>query len=388
MASARGARVKFLEYKLIQKAYRCRLYPNKEQAALIEKTFGACRWVWNLALETKKSAWEVGRSNLSYYDLDKMLPRWKSVCLWLKDVDSQALKQALRDLDKAYQNFFRRVRNGEKPGYPKFKSRRDGTQSYRTPCGRGAVAVVGRKHVKLPKLGKVKCRITQPIEGRILNATIKRVPSGKYYVIICCTDVPETEMPMGENQVLGIDAGIKDMMTRSDGIKVPNHRFLRQSERKLRREQRKLSRRKKGSANWCKQKRKVALVYERVSNQRRDTIHKATTQAVRESQAIAVEDLNVNGMTRNHHLAKSVSDASMSEIIRQLQYKCDWYGRDFVKVDRWFPSSKTCGECGCVFDDLTLSMREWTCPECGTHHDRDMNAARNIAREGARLLAS
>lgn len=374
---------------MIQRAYRCRLYPNKEQAALIEKTFGACRWVWNLSLETKKAAWECEKKNLSQFDLCKQLTVWKkTVAPWLYDVSNSALQQSIRDLDKAYQNFFRRVKNGEKPGYPKFKSKRDGTQSFRVPAAGGAVACIDEKHLKLPKLGSVKCRITQPIEGRILNATIKRVPSGKYYAIICCTDVPEPEMPIGENEMLGIDAGVKDLMIRSDGAKVPNHRFLKKAERKLKREQRKLSRRKKGSANWKKQKRKVALVHERVANQRKDALHKATTQAVRDSQAIAVEDLNVNGMVKNHHLAKAVSDASMSEMIRQLQYKCDWYGRDFVKIDRWFPSSKTCSECGCVFDDLTLNMREWTCPECGAHHDRDINAAKNIATEGKRLLES
>lgn len=369
---------------MIDKAYRCRLYPNKEQTALIEKTFGACRLVYNMALETKKASYDVNKKTLTYYDLAAMLPKWKQTNTWLKDAPSSALVQSLRDLDKAYQNFFRRVKSGEKPGYPKFKSKRDGTQSYRTQTNNKCL--VDDKHLKLPKLGKVKCRIKQPIEGRVLNATVKRVPSGKYYVIICCTDVPEPEMPMGENEMLGIDAGVKDLMIRSDGVKVPNHKFLNRAERKLRREQRKLSRCKKGSANWRKQKRKVALVYERVADRRKDAIHKATTQAVRDSRAIAVEDLNVKGMVKNHHLAKAVNDASMSEMVRQLQYKCDWYGRDFVKIDRWFPSSKTCGNCGCVFDDLTLSMREWTCPECGAHHDRDINAARNIAKEGLRLL--
>ena len=354
---------------------------------MIEKTFGACRWVWNLSLETKKAAWECEKKNISQFDLCKQLTVWKrTVAPWLYDVSNAALQQSIRDLDKAYQNFFRRVKNGEKPGYPKYKSRRNGMQSYREPAGRGCVAVIDDSHVKLPKLGKTKCRITQRIEGRILNATIKRVPSGKYYVVICCTDVPEPEMPAGENEILGIDAGLHDLMVRSDGVKVPNNRHLKAAEKKLRREQRKLSRRKKGSANWQKQKRKVARVYEKVSDQRKDDIHKATIQAVRDSQAIAVEDLNVKGMVKNHHLAKSVSDASMSEMLRQLQYKCDWYGRDFVKVDRWFPSSKTCGNCGCVFDDLTLSMRDWTCPECGAHLDRDLNAARNIATEGKRLL--
>ena len=298
----------------------------------------------------------------------------------------KALYQTIRDLDKAYANFFRRVKNGEKPGFPKFKSAKNGNQSYRTQSS--GVRVIDERHIQLPKLGAVKCRITQPIEGRILNATVSRVPSGKYYVSLCCTDVPLPEVPLGKVEILGIDVGIKDLIVRSDGVKVPNAKYLQKAERKLRREQRKLSRRKKGSANWRKQKRKVAIVHEKVTNRRKDAIHKATTQAVRESQAIAVEDLNVKGMTKNHHLAKAISDASMGEIHRQLQYKCDWYGRDFMKIDRWFPSSKTCGECGCVFDGLTLNMREWTCPECGAHHDRDFNAAKNIAREGERLLES
>jgi len=374
---------------IINKAYRCRIYPTKEQTAQIERTFGACRWVFNLCLETKKAAWECEKKNLSQFDLCRQLTIWKQTTApWLYEVSNKALQQSIRDLDAAYKNFFRRVKNGETPGYPKWKKKSDGTQSFRIPAEKTNVQIVDEKHVKITKLGVVKCRMSQPIEGRLLNATVKRIPSGKYYVILCCTDVPEQELQQGENEILGIDVGIKDLMIRSDGVKVPNNKHLKKSEKKLAREQRKLSRRKKGSNNWKKQKRKVALVYEKVSNQRKDAIHKATTQAVRESQAIAVEDLNVKGMVKNHHLAKAVSDASMSEIHRQLQYKCDWYGRDFVKVDRWFPSSKTCGNCGCVFDDLTLSMREWTCPECGAHHDRDLNAAMNIAREGLRLIES
>ena len=373
---------------MIDKAYKCRLYPNKEQTELIEKTFGACRWVWNLSLETKKAAYEVNKKSLTGYELDKMLPRWKAVCPWLKDVDSQALKQSIRDLDVAYKNFFRRVKKGEKPGFPKFKSKRNGTQSYRTPMGNGAIRIVDSNHVKLPKLGVVKCRITQPIEGRILNATVKRVPSGKYYVIVCCTDVPEPEMPMGENKVMGVDAGLRDLMIRSDGVKVPNPRFAKRMKKKLRREQRKLSRRKLGSANWRKQKVRVAKVYERIANQRRDHIHKATTEIVRLSQAVATEDLNVKGMEKDKKIAYSVADASMAEAIRQLEYKCAWYGRDFVKVDRWFPSSKTCGCCGEVFKDLRRGDEHWTCPSCGARHDRDLNAARNIAREGEILLCA
>lgn len=377
---------------IINKAYRCRIYPTKEQAAQIEKTFGACRWVFNLCLETKKAAWECEKKNLSQFDLMKQLTIWKkTVAPWLYEVSNPALQQSIRDLDAAYQNFFRRVKNGEKPGYPKFKSKRDGNQSYRDAFTNNNIAVIDDTHIKLPKLGIVKCRGLQEINGRIISATIRRVPSGKYYVSLCCADVPEPDMPLGENEILGIDVGIKDLMTRSDGVKVPNNKYLKKSEKKLRREQRKLSRRKKGSNNWKKQKRKVALVYEKVSNQRKDAIHKATTQAVRESKAIAVEDLNVKGMLKNHNSAKSTSDASMSEIIRQLQYKCEWYGRDFVKVDRFFPSTQICGNCGAVCGPKGFSelrKRDWTCPECGAHHDRDLNAARNIAKEGMRLLES
>lgn len=313
-----------------------------------------------------------------------MLTKVKSVYPWLREVDSQALQHALRDLDQAYKNFFRRVKKGEKPGYPKFKSRRDNNRSFKV-AGK-QVRIIDEHHVKLPKMGVVRVRGLQMVEGRILNATIRQVPSGKYFLSICCTDVPEPEMPEGDVDVLGIDAGVKDLMIRSDGVKVPNNRRLRAAEKRLKREQRRLSRKKRGSANYEKQRLKVARLHERVANQRRDDIQKATTQAVRDAKAIAVEDLNVSGMKRNHHLAKSVSDASMSEMIRELQYKCDWYGRDFVKVGRWFPSSKLCGNCGYVYRGLELKEREWTCPECGTRHDRDLNAANNIAREGMMLL--
>ena len=215
---------------------------------------------------------------------------------------------------------------------------------------------------------------------------MKQVPSGKYYVAVCCTDVPAPQVPQGPVRVMGIDVGIHDLMVRSDGVRVANPRGLAKAQRKLAREQRRLSRKQRGSANRARQRRKVALVHERVANRRKDAIHKATTSAVRESQAIAVEDLDVRGMWGNHRLAKAASDASMGAVLRQLEYKCAWYGRGFVRVDRFYPSSKTCGRCGAVYDGLTLAMREWSCPECGCVHDRDLNAACNIAREGRRIL--
>ena len=290
-----------------------------------------------------------------------------------------ALQQSLRDLDKVYKNFFR---SPGKVGLPRFKSKHASRKSYRT----NNIAIVDDKHIKLPKLGLVKARISRPIEGRILSATVKQVASGKYYVAVCCADAPASQMPQGPVKVMGIDAGIHDLMVRSDGVKVANPKSLAKAQRRLAREQRRLSRKQKGSANRAKQRRRLALVHEKVANRRKDAIHKATTSAVRESQAVAVEDLNVKGMQGNHRLAKAVSDASMGEVLRQLEYKCTWYGRGFVKVGRFYPSSKTCGCCGAVHDGLMLAMREWSCPECGCIHDRDLNAACNIAREGKRIL--
>lgn len=365
-----------------------RLYPNKSQVEQIERTFGACRWVWNLALETKIAAWKVEQKNITCFDLCKQLTIWKNtVAPWLYEVSSVALQQTLRDLDKAYQNFFRRVKKGEKPGFPKFRSRYDNNQSYRLTAAGGTVRVIDGKHVKLPKLGVVRCVVDREVEGRILNATVRRVPSGKYFVSMCCTECPEPELPPPENYVIGIDVGIKDLMVRSDGVHVPNGRNLAKSEKKLRREQRRLSRKQKGSKNRAKQRIRVAKVHERIANQRGDAIHKATTQAIKDGQVIAIEDLNVKGMLKNHHLAKAVSDASMSEMHRQLKYKAEWYGREVVQVDRWFPSTQICSECGAVTGPKhDLSVREWTCPECGTHHDRDENAAKNLATEGMRIL--
>jgi putative transposase len=373
----------------MERAYEYRIYPNARQREQIESTFGACRWVWNLCLETSKAAWEVNRKNLSAYELMKFLTVWKrTVAPWLYDIDNTALQSSISNLWRAYQNFFRRVKRGERPGYPKFKSRRASTQSYTSRYNKGTSVIRGNK-VMIPKLGLVKCKLSRIPEGRIVNATVKRTATGKYFVVLCCMDCPKPEIQTGKEAIIGVDAGLHDLMTRSDGVKAKNHRNLRRSERKLKRAQRSLSRKKKGSNNYKKQRKRLAKIHESIANKRKDAIHKATTDAVRESQAIAVEDLNVAGMEKNHHLAKSVADASMSEMIRQLEYKCQWYGRQFVKVDRWFPSTQVCGECGEMTGpkgSSELNVRKWTCPSCGATHDRDINAARNIARKGAEIL--
>lgn len=376
----------------MEKGYRFRIYPTPSQADQIERTFGACRYVWNHMLELRKAAWEVNRTSLSSADLMRHLTTLKkTTCPWLYEVSNPALQQSIRDLDAAFGNFFMRCRNGAaKKGYPKWKKRRSGNQSYRVPAESGKTAyVMDSGHVKLPKLGTVKCRVSREVEGRILSATVRRVPSGNYYVTFVCTDVPDPVLPFESDQLLGIDMGVHDLIVRSDGAKVPNTRNLRASKGRLARAQRKLSRRTRGSKNYDKQRRKVARIHEQVANQRTDVIHKATTQAVRESQGIACESLNVRGMMRNHKAAKCVSDAAMGEMIRQLQYKCQWYGREFRQVDTFFPSTQTCGACGAISGPKGfggLGTRHWVCPECGAHHDRDVNAATNILRKAYGLF--
>lgn len=364
----------------MDKTFEYRIYPSAEQEALLQKTFGCCRWAYNrvLAMRRDEYAWTGKSRHINSYITQ--IPAWKRAdAPWLSEVDSMALQQSLRDLDKAFKNFFRAP---GKVGFPKFKSKRAGRKSYRT----NGVGIIDARHVRLPKLGTVRARVSRPVEGRVLSATVKQVPSGKYYVAICCADVPATDAPAPTVGFLGVDAGIHDIATCSTGERLPNPKNLQRSERRLAREQRRLSRKRKGSANRARQRVRVARAHEKVANRRKDALHKFTTHAVGESQNIAVEDLNVRGMQRNRRLAKAVGDAAMSELARQLEYKCAWSGRGFVRVGRFYPSSKTCSACGYVYRGLTLAERVWDCPACGMRHDRDLNAAVNIAREGRRIL--
>lgn len=371
----------------MQTAYVFRLYPNAAQRESIARTFGCCRWVYNRCLELSQEAYRATGATIPTNSLIKLIPGWKREAPWLAEADSVALQQAVRDLDRAYKNFFRAP---GKVGFPRFKSKRSPGQSYRTQCpkGRATVEVVDRRHVKIPKLGTVHAHVSRPVEGRILSATVSRAPSGKFFVSLCVEDdgAGPWAVPEDAPEVTGVDAGIADLAVTSEGGKFANPKATEKLERKLAREQRRLSRREKGSNNRDKQRARVARVQEKTANKRKDALHKATTAIVRESKAVAVEDLNVKGMLRNRRLSKAVADASMSEMLRQLEYKCARHERRFVKVGRFFPSSKACSSCGHVLEDLPLSVREWECPECGTVHDRDVNAAANIAREGARIL--
>lgn len=360
-------------------SYEYRIYPNAEQRETIARTFGCCRFVYNRALAVRKGAYDAGEEVPGIFDCIKMIPKWKAdpETAWLKEADSMALQQSLRDLGKAYGNFFRAP---GKAGFPRFKSKR-ARQSYRT----NKAEVVDPRHVKLPKLGAVKARVSRMPEGRVLSATVRQAPSGKYFVSLCCTGVPMA-CPAPEGTAVGVDVGIESLMTLSDGTKVENPKATKRLARRLAREQRRLSRKKKGSNNRERQRVRVARVQEKAANVRKDAIHKATTKLASENQAVCLEDLNVKGMLRNRRLSKAVADASLSEIARQLEYKCAMRGGAVARVGRFCPSSKACSCCGHVLEDLPLSVRHWKCPECGAEHDRDVNAARNILAEGLRVL--
>lgn len=361
-------------------SYKFRLYPSGEQINLMERTFGCCRYVYNYYLALRQEAYKTSGATLSYYDCckDLTLLKQQEETSWLKEVDATALQASAQDLDRAFKNFFRRVKQGEKPGYPKFKSKHNHKQSYKSKCIGSNIRVLD-KAVQLPKLGKVKCHISRKVEGRILSATVSKTASGKYYVALCCRleqDIPK--LP-STGAVVGLDMGIKSFAVSSDGVEYANPKYLRQSEKKLARLQRQLSRKTKGSSNWNKARIKVARLHEHIANQRLDMQHKLSTQIVRQNDVICIENLAPKNMVQNRRLAKSISDAAWGEFRRQLAYKAEWYGRKLITVDRFYASSQTCSRCGERWPGTKdLSVRQWVCPNCGTILDRDTNAAVNI----------
>ena len=351
----------------MRKGVKFRIYPNKKQKELLQKTFGCVRLVYNRALAMRKTD-----QTIHFKETSAHLTEWKKQedLAFLKEVDAIALQQSLRDLDRAYQNFFKQGR-----GYPRFRKKQDHHRSYRTYGAK----LIG-KHLYLPKAGYVKVRQSMEV-GKIHHATIVQALSGRYYAVLNVEFEPEFRPNQGN--VVGLDLGLNVFYTDSNGKKVGNPRCLKRSLKKLKRAQKCLSRRQKGSSNWEKQRLKVARIHEKVSDQRKDFLQKLSTALVRENQTICVEDLNVKGILRNKRLARSVSDVSWSKFLTMLDYKGTWYGTKIVRVSRWYPSSQVCSECEYQNPKIKdLKVRKWTCPVCHAHHDRDVNAARNILREG------
>jgi putative transposase len=361
----------------MEKAFKYRFYPTAEQELLLRRTLGCVRLVYNRALNARTEAWYERQEKIDYVQSSAMLTQWKKQddLQFLNDVSCVPLQQGLRHLQRAFSNFF-----AGRAKYPNFKKKQNGGSAEFT-----------RSAFKWND-GQVflaKCTEALPIRwSRVIPAgcepstiAVRLDCRGKWFISILVDDLTIKPLPPIKKSV-GVDVGITSLITTSDGDKVKNPKRLRRLRKRLRRLQKALSRKQKGSNNRYKARVKVARLYGKITDSRKDFLHKLTTQLVRENQTIVVEDLAVKNMVKNPKLAQSISDASWGELVRQLDYKCLWYGRDLVKVDRWFPSSKRCGYCGHIVQSLPLNIREWECPSCGTTHDRDINAARNLLAVG------
>ena len=370
----------------VHKGVRVRLYPTEEQEVLFNKTFGCVRFVHNQTLADCQQSYEQTQHFPSKNERSANLVPLKEEHEFLKEVDSTVLQQSIRDLNSAFENFFKHRSHF---GFPKFKSKHSLKQSYRTPYNESNAKVLDNKHIKLPKVGRVKTkRFDMPKVYKIFNITVEKTATGKYYASICI----ETEtqpLPKTGKQV-GFDLGLKDLLIGSDGTRYERPKFAYAFKNKLAQEQRKLSKMRTKleranlnldeCKNYQKQKRKVAKLHEHIANCAKDFNHKLSIEMVRKYDFIAMEDLNVSGMLKNHYMAYSIADVRWSQLVNFIQYKCLWYGKQFVQVDMFYASSKICSECGTYHKDIvnSLKVREWTCSDCGTHHDRDVNAAKNI----------
>jgi putative transposase len=361
---------------MTQGSFKYRFYPTPEQEILLRRTMGCTRLVYNRALAVRTQAWYEHQERVGYIETSAMLTSWKNLeeLQFLNDVSSVPLQQGLRHLQTAFSNFF-----AGRAKYPNFKKKHNGGNAEFT---RAAFKFRDGKVflAKSPTALDIRWSRQLPQGAEPSTITVKLSPSGRWTVSML-VDVEIQRLPESLNEV-GVDVGLTSLVALSTGEKVANPKGFKAKRAKLRKAQKALSRKQKGSNNRHKASVKVAKVHAKISDARNDFLHKLTTRLVRENQLIAVEDLSVKNMVKNKKLALSISDASWGELVRQLEYKCNWYGRTFVKIDRWFPSSKRCGYCGHIVDKLPLNMREWDCPKCGTHHDRDINASKNILAAG------
>ena len=367
------------------RAYKYRIYPTDEQKVLFAKTFGCCRFVYNWALNLKIEAYKLEKKSVAYKEVqNRMVNELKKENQWLTEVNSQALLNSIRNLDTAYKNFFR---DTHAVGFPRFKSRKN-RQSFQ--CPQHCSVDFGKGTVSIPKAKDIPAVLHRRFKGTVKTVTVSMTPSGKYFASVL-VDTAIQELPVSPIQgdtALGIDLGIKSLAVCSDGRTFDNPKNLQHSLDRLVLLQKRLSRKQKGSANRNKARIRVARLQEHIANCRKDNLHKITHVLTHDSQVrtLCMENLNVKGMQSNHHLAQAVGDASFGMFLTMLEYKCRWSGVNLVKIDRFAPSSKTCGQCGYVYKGLKLSERSWTCPECGTHHDRDFNAACNIKEFGLKAL--
>lgn len=376
-----------LSMSMVIKGYKYRIYPNKVQEEQINKTLGCARFVYNQILskkiilykEDKKNNLLQGKINCNNY-CNRVL---KKEYLWLKDVDKFALTNAIYNLDDAYQNFFRKVKQvKEDAGFPKFKSKREYKQSYSTNFTNNNIKVdFENNRVQLPKLKWINAKLHRAFSGKILFATVSKTSSGKYFVsfnIEC-----EHGCAIGNDSAVGIDLGIKNFLVKSDGTIINNSKITYRYEKKLARLQRRFAKKTQGSRNWNKSRIRIARVHEKITNVRKDNINKISSQIINENQIIICEDLNISGMVKNHHLSKSIHDCGWGELTRQLKYKAEWSNKVYHEINRYFPSSQFCNVCGYKNKATKqLNIRFWECPVCKTEHDRDKNASINILKQG------
>ena len=361
------------------RAYKYRIYPTEEQKVMLAKTFGCCRYVYNWARTLKEKAYKEGGENIKEFDMkSRSIHELREAAPWLAEVSSKAIEFTIGDLYRAYDNFF-----AGRAKYPNYRSKRDRQHFH----DRGNIhAEFKRGMLSIPKIKDIPCVFHRRFKGTIKQVGVELLPSGVYRVSILVDDKkPDpVKAPIDPDKTIGIDTGLKHYVVASDGLTDEPTHEAKKEKRKLKLLQRRLAKKEYGSRQFRILKQRIARLHEHVANLRTDHIHKLTHYLAYENQAttICVEDLNVKGMTRNKHLAYNLTDAAIGEFYRQLEYKCRFVGKNYIKIDRFAPSSKRCSHCGYIYRGLKLSEREWTCPECGTHHDRDLNAAINIKHFG------